>query len=208
MLLVLAIFPALAASVNFAQADDLDPNDFKSSAARSAIIAYQRKIAAAEKEFRATAIRETKELIESLERAEKKAVSDKSPKEVQRIHETIAKLKETIPTPQENPRDAIIGVWRMEYSNNSVRYEKIVRKGKGVYAYRYQGIGPDARLISEGPVRFIANKYVVLYPKHNSAERFTPDGNRLLIELWYLDKDKSIDRFADLFGVGARVETK
>lgn len=183
-------------------AEELTLSEFKSRKAQAAVSAYQRKIKAARAEFDNVSAKETGSLIEQLEDVQKKETSDGDLDEALKIRTAIEQLKTQIIDPQKKDLSGILGLWKLEYSDGTVRYQEFVLRGGAVHAIRTREVGGE--IYAEGAVEFQEGNPYFLHLKI-LLERYSIQEDRLFIEHWNLASNKSIDRFPTLMGIATRV---
>lgn len=190
-----------------AMAQDADLDSLKSRQARNAVSSYQRKVESATKDYEKAVSKERDKLINELEDTLKKETANGNLDEALKLKSAIESLKK-----QSGINDLagnspqMVGTWKLQFSDGVMRYQQFLLRNGQPYALRFRELGGE--LNDEGPVVLRDGKAYIRYKNWAITERFTLDGDRLIVEHWNVGTDASLDRFPTLMGLGTRVESK
>lgn len=187
-------------------AEEVDLDNLKSRQARNAVSSFNRKVDAARKEYDEVVSKEREKMIEELENALKKETTEGNLDEAIKLKSAIESLnQEAGVDPMANRKQpGITGLWKLQFSDGLIRYQQFVLRNGNPYTLRFREIG--GKIDDQGSVEVRDGKAYVRYQNWAILERFTIDGDRLIVEHWNVGTNNSIERFPELLCIGTRVE--
>lgn len=185
-------------------ADDALLKELKSKRAKVAVQSYQRKVEQATAQFDQAVARETEKLIESLQNILKQETADGNFEEAVRLKAAIESLEnESSGKAGADESSKMIGLWKFQYGKGHTLFHQFEKRDNRLYTIR---LDRNKKPYDAGVVPVKDGKFYFNHAKHSIVERYTLDGDRVIIEHWSVRRNKSIDRFPDDFGIGVRVE--